>query len=227
VRKSNNLQLVWGVINKDEKILSQLSPGPVMPGTFMHFLQQGDLSDGALAAFDPEALEIKQSLLREIEVTSTVDLSEWHAEWLQTEQQQKDWVTPAGTGASRSLLTQSAEIDLVNHDEKARGAALNYWGDDDYAPAGTRGQKERWAKEAQMAKHREKAAGDVQSALVSYPGYPALSQYALAQFKTIDHLQSEQVWRHHTMQERHQKQRNATYHYQQCNRLQGHQFSRP
>jgi hypothetical protein len=223
------LQFVWGVVDKDEKILSQLPPGPVVPGTFLHFLQQGDLSDEALAAFDPEALEIKQSLLREIEKKNMLDLSEWHAEWLQHEQQQKDWVTPRGTGASRSLLMQSAHIDLGTHDDNARSAALNYWGDDDDAPDGTLGQKKRWAQEAQVGKHRGTAAGGVQPAPVLYPEYAALNQYAIAQedsAKTISHLQSEQMRGHHTIQERHQKQCTATYHCQQCGHLQEYHSSK-
>ncbi|KAJ4353604.1 uncharacterized protein N0V89_005334 [Didymosphaeria variabile] len=146
-------EFVWGVINRDERYLSQLPPGPVMPGTFLHFLQQGDHSDEAMAAFEPEALEIMQSLRRQMEEKYNVDLSEWHAEWVQSEQQQKEWKTPIGPGTSRSLLRQPAYIDLHTHDQTAKGAALDYWGTDEEAPSGALRQKARWAKEAQAATH--------------------------------------------------------------------------
>ncbi|KAK7180440.1 hypothetical protein DPSP01_013686 [Paraphaeosphaeria sporulosa] len=148
-------EFIWGVIDKDEKVLRQLPPGSAEPQTFLRFLQQGNLSDEALAAFDPEALKIILSLRREIREKNRVDLSEWHAEWLQGEQQRNAWVVPPGDDASRSLLMRPAEIDLKTHDVAAQLVPLNYWGEDDEMPAGTLEQKERWAKEAKTARYPE------------------------------------------------------------------------
>ncbi|KAF9730850.1 hypothetical protein PMIN06_005059 [Paraphaeosphaeria minitans] len=147
-------EFVWGVINKDEKVLGQLPLGPAEPQTFLHFLQKGDLSDEALAAFDPEALQIMQSLRQEVQKKKKrVDLSEWRAEWLRGEQQRNAWVAPPGESASRSLLMQPAHIDLTTHDVMAQRVLLEYWGEDDEMPTGTLEQKVRWAKEANAAAH--------------------------------------------------------------------------
>ena len=62
-----------------------------MPGTFLHFLQQGDFRDEALSSFEPEALEIMVSmrLLKQQKYENeALMLSEWHAEWVKSEQQQ-------------------------------------------------------------------------------------------------------------------------------------------
>lgn len=102
-----------------------------------------------------------------------MDLSEWHAEWVQSEQERKGWVVPASIGPSRSLLMQPADINLRTHDKTAQQVPLNYWGEDDQMPPGARDQQERWAREAQAGMHQRSA--DVQEA----PIFTALDQYAV------------------------------------------------
>ncbi|KAJ4287818.1 hypothetical protein N0V90_012522 [Kalmusia sp. IMI 367209] len=147
-------KIIWGVIRNKEDILSQLTSAvrqSAVPGTFLHFLQQGDFSDEALTSFDPEALEIMQSmriLKQQKDEHEALMLSEWHAEWVQSEQQQRHG--PASINSS--LLTKPANIDLCTHVTKAEGAVLNYYGGEEEAPDGTLKQKKRWTKEAE--KHR-------------------------------------------------------------------------
>lgn len=165
----NDFQFVWGVIEKNEKYLNQLPPGPTLPGTFLHFSQQGDFSDAALAAFDPEALQIVQSLRQQLQMKDKLVLSEWHDEWSRGQQQQKLWVTPAGPSPSQSLLAQPTQIDVANHGKIAQSTSLNYWGTDEEAPVGTLGQMARWAKEAEAARNRSAGPSDVDSTI--HKGY--------------------------------------------------------
>lgn len=139
-------KFVWGVIEQDTKVLGRLPPGPAEPHTFLHFLQKGDLSDKALAKFDPEALRTMQSLRQELDIKKRIDLSEWHAEWIQCERERNQWVAPFAAGGSESLLMQPAGIDLANHDMSAQRVVLDYWGDDNEMPTGTLEQRERWSK---------------------------------------------------------------------------------
>ncbi|KAL1608026.1 hypothetical protein SLS60_002965 [Paraconiothyrium brasiliense] len=170
---------VWGVIDRDDSFLSQLPPGPVMPGTFLHFLHQGDHSDEALAAFDPEALEIMQSLRLEMEKKDTVILSDWHAEWVRSEQQRKEWTTSSGPGTFRSQLIQPANIDLHAHEKTAKDAELDYWGTDEEVPKGTLEQRARRAKEAQAAADREKDHLQTQTAATSVPARQSSSNMVM------------------------------------------------
>ncbi|KAF2450990.1 hypothetical protein P171DRAFT_439533 [Karstenula rhodostoma CBS 690.94] len=192
-------EFFWGVVNKDEKALSQLPPGPAAPTTFLHFLQQGDLSDEALAAFNPEALQILQSLRRDMNEKRRFDLSEWHAEWAQSEQQPKQWVAPSGPSASQSLLTQPANIELFTHDLTAPRVLLDYWGEYDEAPAGAQAQRERWAKEAEEGKHRGNRK------LNAAPISALLNRYAENRDDALERLEDEV-----------RGQDESAYHNQQC-----------
>lgn len=163
--------MVWGILNKDEHVLGELPYSvdePAAEDTFLHFLQQGNLSDDALLAFDPEALEIMQSMRafkKQQDESEALVLTEWHAEWVQSEQHQQ--TSPESMNSS--LLMQPAGINLRSHTAKAKRASLDYYGNDSEAPDGTLHQKEQQAQDAKRRRSKQHGRLDVDNLLSSVP----------------------------------------------------------